>query len=615
MKLVGRTECQRRSLSWPLVTSDTHKGMPEEAEHLRHDAAAAAAAAAENLRLAAKIADMARFPEMNPGPVLRLERDSIVVLANGAARRLFNDSEIQGSSWIEICPELTNDIWTQILASTATFAHEVSFDKKCVLFNYVQPEARDLVFAFGSDITALRDSERLVAEQARFPEMNPGPVIRTDIDGNVLLANAAARALLGEDVAGKCWPEVCPTLDERLWNEIVSSDSTIRIEASIGAQDFVFAHRADPGGRLIFVYGTDLSHQKQAERALRQSEKMATLGTLAAGVAHELNNPAAATRRAADQLRDALARLEAAHLSLAVVDLGDDQLVEMVALEKNCREFASQRSELDGLARSDREADIEDWLDDHGIDDPFTLAASLVGQRIDIPRLESLIAKFDSQAFAVMIEWTASAFPVYSLLHEIGQGSARLSEIVGALKGYSYLGQAPVGGIDIHEGIDNTLVILRSKLREGIEVIRNYGDDVPLIEAYGGELNQVWTNLLDNAADAITNFGDGSGTITISTRRDGEEVFVEILDDGPGIPAEALSRIFDPFFTTKEPGKGTGLGLSTSFSIITENHHGTIEVESRPAQTSFKVVLPIKSRTNLVGAASMQSEKRVEEQP
>jgi signal transduction histidine kinase len=183
---------------------------------------------------------------------------------------------------------------------------------------------------------------------------------------------------------------------------------------------------------------------------------------------------------------------------------------------------------------------------------------------------------------------------VYTLLNEIGQGSTRISEIVGALKSYSYLGQAPVQSVNIHEGIDNTLVILRNKLKTGITVHREYDLNLRPIVAYGSELNQVWTNLLDNAADAL----NGKGEIIIRTKHSEKSVQVEIEDNGPGIPKEIQSRIFDPFFTTKELGKGTGLGLSTSYSIIVEKHNGEISIESKPGQTCFTIVLPINLPTN-----------------
>ena len=186
-----------------------------------------------------------------------------------------------------------------------------------------------------------------------------------------------------------------------------------------------------------------------------------------------------------------------------------------------------------------------------------------------------------------------TVFRVHTLSYEIGQGSARISEIVGALKSYSYLGQAPVQAVDLHEGLDNTLVILRNKLKVGIRVHRDYGADVPRVPAYGSELNQVWTNLLDNAADAM----GGKGEITIRTRREPGWAVVEICDNGPGIPQSVQARIFDPFFTTKAPGKGMGLGLSTSYSIITDKHKGTVSVASRPGRTWFTVRLPLQSAT------------------
>ncbi len=181
---------------------------------------------------------------------------------------------------------------------------------------------------------------------------------------------------------------------------------------------------------------------------------------------------------------------------------------------------------------------------------------------------------------------------MYSLLHEIREGSGRISQIVGALKNYSYLGQAPIQEVNIHDGIENTLVILRGKMKAGITIHRQYCNDVPIITAYGSELNQVWTNLLDNAIDAMHEEGE----ITIRTKNEKTFVLIEIEDNGPGIPAAIQSRIFDPFFTTKEPGKGTGLGLSTTWGIITEKHKGTIKVESKPGCTKFIVKLPVNSQ-------------------
>jgi signal transduction histidine kinase len=326
-----------------------------------------------------------------------------------------------------------------------------------------------------------------------------------------------------------------------------------------------------------------------AELALQQSEKMSTLGTLAAGVAHELNNPAAATRRAAEQLGEAFSRHEEAHIHLSTSKLTTKAQELLKTLEKKARERAKQPSDLDTLTRSDLEAEVEDWLDEHGISDSWQLAPPLVGQGFDPNALNRVGEVLEGETLSVVLSWAASVFPVYTLLYEIGQGSARLSEIVRAFKSYSYLGQAPVQSVDLHEGLDNTLVILRNKLKVGITVNRQYGSDIPAVEAYGSELNQVWTNILDNAADAM----GGKGEISIRTLRQNDRVVVEIEDNGPGIPEAIQSRIFDPFFTTKEPGKGTGLGLSTSYSIIKKKHKGEIQLESRPGFTRFTIKLPL----------------------
>jgi signal transduction histidine kinase len=315
---------------------------------------------------------------------------------------------------------------------------------------------------------------------------------------------------------------------------------------------------------------------------------MATLGTLAAGVAHELNNPAAAARRAAEQLREAFGNFVEANTRLAaVVSPVGREVIE--SIQERLREFSARSLALGILERTDAEASVEEWLERHGIPDPWDLAPSLVGLGLDSFELDQVAQVLDGQSLSAVLSWACAAYPVHVLLYEVGQGSARVSEIVGALKGYSYLGQAPVQSVDLRGGIENTLVILRNRLKAGITVQPSYAADLPPIMAHGGELNQVWTNLLTNAIDAM----DGKGRITIRTRLQEPWAVVEIEDDGPGIPEEIQSRIFDPFFTTKEPGKGTGLGLSISHSIITERHRGEIAVDSRPGFTRFTVKIPI----------------------
>lgn len=448
----------------------------------------------------------------------------------------------------------------------------------------------DVVLASFTDLSERRRMEQALTEMAKFPEMNPGPVCRIENDGTVILANAPALKLFGDrELLGRSWLEVCPGMTEEMWARIRRGGRAFQHEVQFGPVSMMLSHVLADSGDFVLVFGTDLTRQKTAERLSRQSEKMATLGTLAAGVAHELNNPAAAAKRAAAQLREAFARLEEAHRLLDATGVSSAMGGTLEALDRQARERSISISELGAVERSDLEARVETWLEDHAVEDPWDLSPQLVGMGLDPEALQKTAATLPANALHAVLVWAARVYPVYSLLNEIAQGSGRISEIVGALKGYSYLGQAPVQAVNLHEGLDNTLVILRSKLKVGITVHREYGADVPPVQAYGSELNQVWTNILDNAADAM----GGKGEITIRTRRENRWAVIELEDNGPGIPADIQSRIFDPFFTTKEPGRGTGLGLATSYSIITDKHRGRISVESRPGRTCFTVRLPI----------------------
>lgn len=339
------------------------------------------------------------------------------------------------------------------------------------------------------------------------------------------------------------------------------------------------------------MLATVTSRFRATNSLLRQSEKMAQLGTLTAGVAHELNNPAAAVKRGASQLRSVLVTYSSATTALAALQLSPEQRSWLKQLEDAAITSASKPPELDALARSDKEYELETWLEDNDVPNAWSLAPTLVDLDFSVDQLENLSKEFPAKELATVIEWMGLTYNVHNLLTEIDQGSGRISEIVKALKQYSYLDQAPVQTVDIHEGLDNTLLILRNKIKKGISVRRNYSDTLPKIQAYGSELNQVWTNLIDNAVDALD--GVENPEIVIASKWEGDFVVVDISDNGHGIPKDIQTKIFDPFFTTKPPGKGTGLGLNISYNIVVQKHHGDIRLYSKPGLTCFTVILPI----------------------
>jgi len=330
---------------------------------------------------------------------------------------------------------------------------------------------------------------------------------------------------------------------------------------------------------------TIASRLRNTEILLRQSEKMAQLGTLMAGIAHELNNPSAAVIRGSKQLSSAFANLKIVDHEINAYRLPAGQLA---GLDQRIQERAAHPFQLDSLTRSDREMEFEEWLTERGIEAAWKLAPPLADLFENTAELKSLAAAFPSASLPALAGWIAANIEVYTLLEEVNQGSGRISEIVKALKSYVYLDQAPVQEINLHEGLENTLVILRHKLKQGIEIIRDLDPSVPRILAFGSELNQVWTNLIDNAIDAM----EGKGRLTIRTHFEESLVKVVIEDTGPGIPENIQAKLFSPFFTTKPLGKGTGLGLNITFNII-QKHKGDIQVTSRPGLTRFMVKLPV----------------------
>ena len=333
------------------------------------------------------------------------------------------------------------------------------------------------------------------------------------------------------------------------------------------------------------ILRTVTSRLRSTESMLIQNEKMAALGTLAAGLAHELNNPASAIQRSVAHLRDALADLER-----SAAQIGSLAEEELGALRVEALTHGPATHPYDPLALSEREDELQGWLEDHGIGQPWELAPVLASFGWKKDEVERLAIRFSPVKLPIVVRWLAASFSVYGLLAEVGQGAEAISEIVEAVKTYSYLDQAPIQEVDVRETLENSLVLLRPKLKMGVSIRRDYADDVPRVEAYGSELNQVWTNIIDNAIDAV----QGNGELKLRTYSADNTVVIEITDDGPGIPPEIRQRIFEPFFTTKGPGAGTGLGLHIAYNIVVHRHHGQIQVASKAGETRLRVILPVR---------------------
>jgi len=325
---------------------------------------------------------------------------------------------------------------------------------------------------------------------------------------------------------------------------------------------------------------------RETTRREQQRDRLAALGKLSAGLAHELNNPASAAKRASSQLRDILQKIRDAAHELGRRDLTATQKAEIEKLEACI--IQHKDAPLDTLAMSDLEEQLDSLLRSHGQNDLWQLAAGLAHRNIQPELLESLFGELDPGTARAALVRIAAVAEVYSLLDEIENSSSRISDLVLAIKEYTYMDQAPVQNVDIVKSLESTLTILNHKLKRGVTVTREYERIPLLVNSFGSELNQVWTNLIDNAIDAM----GGKGELRVRTYRDASCVVVEIGDNGPGISPDVQTHIFEPFFTTKGVGEGTGLGLDTVQRIV-KKHHGSIQVNSKPGDTLFQVWLPL----------------------
>jgi signal transduction histidine kinase len=324
--------------------------------------------------------------------------------------------------------------------------------------------------------------------------------------------------------------------------------------------------------------------------AEQRHAKLISLGTMAAGLAHELNNPATAVGRSAQEAREVFRRSSARAVELGALEMGPEERLVVAGLPGEAATRAENARDLDSLERSDLEDEVATWLEDRGVAEAWDLSPTLVGAGLDAGWLDELEGRLPDGSIGDVVAWLASEVAGDELLREIQHASTRISELVGAVKSYSHMDKLASREVDVHAGLDSTLIMLGHKLKKGdIEVVRDYEKNLPHVCGHAGELNQVWTNLLDNAIDAV----DGHGRITVRTASENGRVLVEVSDDGPGIPEEVKERIFKPFYTTKDVGEGTGLGLDISYRVVVEDHKGEIRVLSEPGDTRFQVRLPI----------------------
>ncbi len=441
---------------------------------------------------------------------------------------------------------------------------------------------------------------------------------------------------LAELIAGGSEVEIVP--GEDLFHEAEPADDWwVLLEGSIdlvrrtGREDTVVARMAEPGswaggfrawddsgvylatargassGRLLrvpatvlrdratawFPFGTHLISgvyrtARTIESTVRQRESLVTLGTLAAGLAHELNNPAAAAIRAVDALDQVCAVMMTSLTRLAQAQITADQFSALESLRQG---LSGPPADLDALARADLEDELADWLTRQGVVRAWSVAPGLAAAGIDVAWCERAAEALPGTALRAAMEWVASTSSVAGLMAEVKDSTGRISALVSSVRSYTQMDRAAWQDIDLTDGLDSTLVMLGHQLKRGVTVVKDYDPDVPHIQAYAGELNQVWTNLIGNAIDAM----DGSGVLRIGVRRDGEHVIVDFADTGHGMSAEVAERAFEAFYTTKEVGQGTGLGLDIARRIVVERHGGEITISSEPGNTVLSVRLPIQT--------------------
>ncbi|HET6703694.1 ATP-binding protein [Amycolatopsis sp.] len=333
---------------------------------------------------------------------------------------------------------------------------------------------------------------------------------------------------------------------------------------------------------------------RNSDTVIGSRRRLLALGELSAGLTHELNNPAAAAVRATSALRERVAGMRHKLAFLAKKDIDPELLHQLIDVQERLVKQVAQAEKLTAMQQADREDEIGDWFDDRGIDGGWDLADIYVRAGLTTADLDDVLEQVGDTFIDGAVRWLAYALETEMLMGEIEDSTTRISALVGKAKQYSQMDRAPHQWVDVHDGLDSTLVMLSGKLG-GVRVVKEYDRSLPKIPAYPAELNQVWTNIIDNALGAMA----GEGTLTLRTWRVDDQIRVEVGDTGPGIPADIKPRIFEPFFTTKPVGEGTGLGLDISWKIVVERHQGDLRVESEPGNTRFEVCLPTVEQASL----------------
>jgi PAS domain S-box-containing protein len=432
-----------------------------------------------------------------------------------------------------------------------------------------------------------------------------------DLEGDCTFANPACVTMLGygsdQELLGKNMHafihhtrpsgEPYPVEECRIYQAFIEGEGTHAGDEIVWRADGtsfpaeywsypLFLHSELAGCVVAFV---DITERKRAEEELRQREKLSALGKLSAGLAHELNNPAAAAQRAASQIRDQLEELETLSVRLSQQGLDDTSWAHLYEAQQSLA-AGRDAGELSALERADREDAVASWLDSHGVDDAWQIAPGLVAAGIEDSALDTLANELPAAALADALRWMSQSQAIRDLVGTIATSARSISDLVGAVKEHSYMDRAPQQEVNVRDGLESTLRILGHKLKQGVNLVRDFDPELPRIVVLAGELNQVWINLIDNAIDAA----GPDGEIRIRTFRENDRIVVEVADNGGGIPPHIQSRIFDPFFTTKDVGQGTGLGLDVARRIVTERCGGEIDFRSEPGDTRFWVSLPLR---------------------